>query len=80
MWFYYRRCTYNKLPMFAGQLRPNEEICAQLHNMICFLALICAASGLAYPVVANVLVLHLAFHQDLLYYRAEDSDVAEATL
>ena len=29
---------------------------------------------------ANVPALHLAFHQDLLYCRAEDSDVVEATL
>ena len=66
--------------MFAGQLRLNEEICAQLHHMICFLALICAPSRLAYPVVTNVLALHLVLHRDLLFYRAEYSDVSEATL
>ena len=62
----------------ASQLRMNED-CAQLHHMICFLALTCAPARLAYLVVANMLALHLALHQEI-YYVAEDSDVAEATL
>ena len=48
--------------------------------MMYFLALICASIRLAYIVTANVPTLYLALHKDLLYYRAEDSDVVEATL
>ena len=46
-------------------------------------ALICAPTRLAsYIVTGNVPASYLALHhdQDLLYYRAEDSDVVEATL
>ena len=49
--------------------------------MMRFLALIFAPTRLApYIVTANVSALYLALRHDLFYYRAEDSDMVEATL
>ena len=48
--------------------------------MMRFLAFTCAPTRQAYIVTANVPALHLALHQDLLYCRAEDNDVVDATL
>ena len=51
--------------------------------MMRFLAFICSPTRLAsYIVTANGPALYLSLHHDhdLLYYRAENSDVVEATL
>ena len=60
-----------------------RTLCAQLHNMMRFLAFIRATTRLAsYIMTANGPALYLSLHHghDLLYYRAEDSDVVEAML
>ena len=67
-----KRTVHQAIHVLAHSAR-TRTFCAQVHYRIRFLALICSPTRLGHIVTVNVPTLYL-------YYRAEDSDVVEATL
>ena len=73
---------YTRQYIFAGQLSLKEDALRSPAPYYALPGAHCVPTRLASYIVTAMTALYLALHhdQDLLYYRAEDSDVVEATL